>query len=1106
MNIQEQFLNPDNHIMEDISTVTKMKLFINRRGYQNVSRLNKIDLSRIIDLINNQNNDRNVIINNINQLKINRENQRKIKVNKVEGILQNIEDDEVIELKDEFVNKGHDKTVVTIYTEFSENYHGPKLNKNTYDNFNVATFNKVIAKIGSDKRNEKVLYDVLRYLTRSINNENVMFLFNEENKIYYSITINTKDDFLDRIHELVNIDFKINDEEEEEDNENDNMEDHARKSSISSSGEETSKAIISLNTINYTFCKKIITNKRKGASFGYFNKTDLNLSEYQIYKENDEIDTTPCIIFCMQKSGIDQKKINNAKTYIYTDLIPLTYLKKIANKIGLYISVYDDKNRKTYRYGNKDETDKLNICLIEGHYFVINNKLGKRSNLIVRELLNNKEKNLIVRTDLIKQKESKVEENIIELEDFNIDGHDYREIKYKERKKIKNNYKQIIFFDFETTTNGTIHKPYLVSTKKFSLNEKGETRLIKNGDRTFFGEQCGKNFLNHITDNSVIIAHNLKYDFQFIVKYLFGLKITEKNNRLMGGQVQILNSYGKMITLAMRDSYLMIPIALKRFPQMFFNPDEAKNIKKEIIPYSLYTEENIKKETCLIKDALNILKKEDHEEFIKNLEKWNLIDNDSFYHLFYAKNYCKMDVEVTAKGYFTFRKWINEITGLDTLEYLTISSIADEYMLKSGCYEGCVEISGPARRFIQKCVVGGRCMTNENKKHICHQRVQDFDGVSLYPSAINRMAFLKGEPMILDKNISYDILKEYDGYFVEINITKIGKKYKFPLLSRITKDGVRNFSNNLTGKHFVDKFTLEDLINFHKIEFEIIRGVYFNKGRNDKNKEIILSLFNERIKKKAEKNQIQEVYKLILNSCYGKTILKEEKSKWVYKNNDKEALDYIMNNIEYINQFSKIEGSHKYRIKINKVTDDLYTRPHIGAEILSMSKRIMNEVMCTAEDIGATIYYQDTDSMHIIEKDIEGLKAEFMKRYGRELEGSNLGQFHCDFDMGQDKGTTPVSIKSIYCGKKTYMDVVEYVKNDEVKTSNHLRCKGIPSECLVDVCEEKKGGDYFELYKDMYNGKKFSFDLLRGGKKLRFKFNNNFTVSNVTSFNRSIKL
>lgn len=41
--------------------------------------------------------------------------------------------------------------------------------------------------------------------------------------------------------------------------------------------------------------------------------------------------------------------------------------------------------------------------------------------------------------------------------------------------------------------------------------------------------------------------------------------------------------------------------------------------------------------------------------------------------------------------------------------------------------------------------------------------------------------------------------------------------------------------------------------------------------------------------------------------------------------------------------------------------------------VLSMSKRIMNEVMCTAEDIGCKIYYQDTDSMQMSKEDVEKL-------------------------------------------------------------------------------------------------------------------------------------
>ena len=50
---------------------------------------------------------------------------------------------------------------------------------------------------------------------------------------------------------------------------------------------------------------------------------------------------------------------------------------------------------------------------------------------------------------------------------------------------------------------------------------------------------------------------------------------------------------------------------------------------------------------------------------------------------------------------------------------------------------------------------------------------------------------------------------------------------------------------------------------------------------------------------------------------------------------------------------------------------------HCGVEVLSMSKRIMNEVMCLAEDIGIDIYYQDTDSIHLKTQDVPSLVKKF---------------------------------------------------------------------------------------------------------------------------------
>ena len=68
------------------------------------------------------------------------------------------------------------------------------------------------------------------------------------------------------------------------------------------------------------------------------------------------------------------------------------------------------------------------------------------------------------------------------------------------------------------------------------------------------------------------------------------------------------------------------------------------------------------------------------------------------------------------------------------------------------------------------------------------------------------------------------------------------------------------------------------------------------------------------------------------------------------------------------------------------IDQEAYT--YIGVMILSISKRIMNEVICTAEDYGRSpeavgrngieIYYQDTDSMHIGLNDIKRLSELYL--------------------------------------------------------------------------------------------------------------------------------
>ena len=136
-------------------------------------------------------------------------------------------------------------------------------------------------------------------------------------------------------------------------------------------------------------------------------------------------------------------------------------------------------------------------------------------------------------------------------------------------------------------------------------------------------------------------------------------------------------------------------------------------------------------------------KQSDIDAFIENIDKWECRGGGHRYNDFdiikYASQYCKIDCSVLKQGYEVFRNWILEYTGLDVDDYITIQSIASRFKLKTGCYDGVAQLSGVVQQYIANCVVGGRCMTNSNKRWHVKKPIADFDACSLYPSAMNRM-------------------------------------------------------------------------------------------------------------------------------------------------------------------------------------------------------------------------------------------------------------------------------------------------------------------------------------------------------------------------------
>jgi len=924
--------------------------------------------------------------------------------------------------------------------------------------------------------------------------------------------------------------------------------------------------------------KKQIPN---GAFFKYHHKLNLDLSRYGIFKEDDKINSNyhnnNCLYIALENGGLEVQKLNYLKSFVKNSSVPTCKIPLICEKLDITINISKLTTRKdkitetkTCKYGDSKQ-NIFNIGLLDEHYFIIDNKTEITSYAIenYKDIKEIDEYNKIYKHSIVKGKKYykkannrfidsyKIIKMLLENEDLIIpisineimktpyynnmkenENLEYNENCLDTNSQLNINRKEHlkIFFDFETNTKiknnegyNLPHKPYLICF----IDDNNEKE-------SFFGDDCAKNFINYIKNkyknnpvleyegknkgnqkNILLIAHNARYDFTFIMNYLYSLSPILKGNRLMGGKARIYtgntfldknnNSYNGFINIEFQDSLNLIPVKLKNFKDMFKLP-----MKKEILPYDMYNGENINNRYIDMSICSEYLNPDEYIEYYNNALEWGCVNNEKIDIIKYSEKYCEMDCLVLKNGYKQFRIWIAEITGLDVMNYCSIASLSLDYLISKECFNGCYKMSGIPRDFIQNCVIGGRCMTKQNKKWRIKGKINDFDAVGLYSSAMSRIkGFLMGKPKVIEKhNLNMDFLNSQSGYFIKIYIKENPIiKRDFPLLS-VLKNGIREFTNDIKGEFiYIDKISLEDIINYQKLEnFDIISGYYYDEGHNPKINNVINHLFQARLKAKKEKNEIQEIYKLLMNSCYGKCLLKpiENETKIIQNNKIDEYIDKHYNFIKEITELEKFSI-----LKEIKTINEHYNNVSAGVEILSMSKRIMNEVMCLAEDKGLNIYYQDTDSMHIDDKDIQILQKEYNKKYKRELIGKNMGQFHSDFKIKDYDLKEIYAIESIFLGKKSYYDKLEGIsENNNIINGDHIRMKGIPTESIYHYGEQNNKSiseiynklyDDNELWKFQDNENIDKFDLICGGELVKFKYNKDMSVSTVSEFKRTVK-
>ncbi|GMF31031.1 unnamed protein product [Phytophthora lilii] len=258
---------------------------------------------------------------------------------------------------------------------------------------------------------------------------------------------------------------------------------------------------------------------------------------------------------------------------------------------------------------------------------------------------------------------------------------------------------------------------------------------------------------------------------------------------------------------------------------------------------------------------------------------------------------------------------------------------------------------------------------------------------------------------------------------------------------KLDETSTRDFTNDISGHEVViDKFALEDLVEFQGVTFEVIEGLYWNEGFNSQICASIKDIFEWRAKLKAEGNPAEVGLKLTMNSSYGRLIMKPVIRQKTFIRGEEEIRKYTCRRINRLIQRTPISKDLAL-FEEHRALARHSSPAHLGVAILSMSKRIMNEVMCLVEDLDCTIYYQDTDSMHVELNSYPKLCEAFEAKYGRVLNGNQMGKFHVDFKLKGADGDIYAE-ESYFIGKKTYVDFLACAGNDTKGV--HMRMKGIP--------------------------------------------------------------
>jgi len=615
---------------------------------------------------------------------------------------------------------------------------------------------------------------------------------------------------------------------------------------------------------------------------------------------------------------------------------------------------------------------------------------------------------------------------------------------------------------------------------------------------------------NHQVDKNtvfkhVVYFHNAKYDITVLMNKVYPVRHGVRKDGNIYAMTYAVTHRHVHYTMEIRDSYKLLAMPLSKMPIALGITSIAK---REFINYNFHTKYNIDKNVMVSFEEYTKGSNLDPNEMKKyatlhsSRREDGLFDANKWY-----RHYLEDDVRVLAECLLKFRTLMQELVGFNVLENLTISSVAHRYMTENGCYDNVVGVKGLLDEFISRSIYGGRVYLPDDVQGVeLNEDFVDSDVNSLYPSAMVQMSGSPIGPCELG-DASTDWFSK-DHFVVEIRITAIRKRQRIPSVTLRKDDNTLHYLQDIDEPLVVvvDKIQLGEYIRMQDIEYEIIQGVYWDNGFNTCMPNLVKSLYESRKQYKKEKNGAMDfLLKLLLNSIYGKTIMRAPSTKFAYINQN-QSPNYILNHFESIKCYElqgPIDKPFTTCFEVYEKNDSPCFK-HVGGLILSVSKRIMNNVLDCANDLNIQSVYTDTDSFQYPARHVQDLAKLYKKRYGEVLFGKELGQLSNDFELDGCKNVKSVGFIGI--GRKTYLHILEGVDKDgNVQRGHHIRMKGITKAGIAHVIKEYETPE--NVFRTLANGQVISIPLNPDSNKPMFDYQDVSVYTRATgSFLRQVKM